>query len=91
MLEIYSETHGRLLFEKINSVFSGSRAEMKKESRTGLFYRKSSKDYVLLWQNREIACYQDVDEFVRAHMQGLTELESRQAELLESQYKSLPQ
>ena len=61
---------------------------MSEQSQTGLFYRKSTKDYVLLWQNREIAVYDSIEAFVDSHQQGLQAMEANQAELLANLYKS---
>jgi len=54
--------------------------------RTGLFQQKSSHDYVVLWQGREICRYKNVEEFIQAHIEGLRALDANQAELLESFY-----
>lgn len=56
--------------------------------KTGLFHRKSSDDYVVLWQDREICRYASMAAFVAAHAEGLESLEANQAELLASFYKS---
>ena len=78
--------HGRLLSEKINCK---PRAMADQPARkTGLFHRKSSDDYVVLWQGREICRYASMEAFVAAHAEGLESLEANQAELLASYYKS---
>ena len=56
--------------------------------KTGLFYRKSSDDYVVLWHGREICHYPSMEAFVIAHAEGLESLEANQAELLASYYRS---
>lgn len=57
--------------------------------RTGVFYRKTKDDYVVLWQGREICCYESIEAFIDAHLEGLEALESIQHELLESYYRTL--
>jgi hypothetical protein len=59
-----------------------------KKAQTGLFHQKSSNDYVVLWQGRQICRYPSVEAFVDAHIDGLEAMESNQVELLESFYKS---
>ncbi|MFT7221051.1 MAG: hypothetical protein ACI8Z1_002672 [Candidatus Azotimanducaceae bacterium] len=56
-------------------------------SKTGLYHRKSSGDYVVLWQGREIAVYASIDEFIDVHLQGLAALEESQNDLLDGLYK----
>jgi hypothetical protein len=78
--------HGRLLSEKINREQECSMADMP-DAKTGLFHRKSTDDYVVLWQGREICRYATMEAFVEAHADGLESLEANQAELLASYYK----
>jgi len=56
-------------------------------SKTGLFHRKSSDDFVVLWQGREMAVYASIDEFIDVHLQGLVALEESQNDLLDGLYK----
>lgn len=64
-------------------------AEKSEKTRTGLFHRKSSGDYVVLWQGKEVCRYGSVGEFIEAHHEGLKALESSQADLLETYYQSI--
>lgn len=57
--------------------------------RSGVFYSKTGKDYVVLWQGREICRYQTMADFVNAHVEGLKALDDSQADLLESYYRSI--
>ena len=57
-------------------------------ARTGLFHRKSTDDYVVLWQGREIATYPTIEAFVDAHIEGMIALDQNQTDLLETLYKS---
>jgi hypothetical protein len=61
---------------------------MSVESRTGVFLEKSSKDYVVIWRNREICRYGSIEAFVESHLEGIRALEADQADLLEQYYKS---
>ncbi len=92
-MRICSKAHGRLVPEKINirrgvAVAVTDASGQKTEPKTGLFYRKSSNDYVVLWQGREICRYTSMEAFVAAHADGIDSLEANQAELLASFYKS---
>lgn len=57
-------------------------------TRTGLFHRKSTDDYVVLWQGRQIGIYPSIEAFVDAHLEGLIALEQNQNDLLETLYRS---
>ena len=59
------------------------------EARTGLFERKTTNDYVVMWKGREICRHASLRDFVNAHAEDLAALEVSQAELLESYYKDL--
>ena len=64
-------------------------ADQAGEKRTGIFQRKSSEDFVVLWRGQEICSYPSIEAFVDAHLEGLKALDSNQAELLESYYRTL--
>ncbi len=57
-------------------------------NRIGLFHRKSTNDYVVLWQGRQIATYPSIEAFVDAHLEGLIALEQNQNDLLETLYRA---
>lgn len=56
---------------------------------TGVFLKKSSGEYLVIWQGREICRYASIEGFVDAHLEGLQALEVAQAQLLESYYRDL--
>lgn len=66
---------------------TGINVTAEAKPRTGLFQQKSSHDYVVLWQGREICRYKNVEDFIQAHIEGLRALDANQAELLESFYQ----
>ncbi|MDA0977358.1 MAG: hypothetical protein O3B72_02270 [Proteobacteria bacterium] len=56
---------------------------------TGVFLKKSSGEYLVIWRGREICRYASIEAFVDAHLEGLQALEDAQAQLLESYYRDL--
>ena len=56
---------------------------------TGVFFSKSGKDYVVLWQGKEVVRYASIEDFVEAHQAGLLALDESQADLLEKYYQSI--
>ena len=58
-------------------------------ARTGIFHRRSTGDYVVLWKGREICRYATIEDFIIEHERGLRAMEENQAELLGSIYRNL--
>lgn len=56
---------------------------------TGLFYRRSSDDFVVLWKGQQIAHYDSIESFIDAHLDGLRALEANQADLLLRLYRDV--
>ena len=63
--------------------------KQKWKPKTGIFLHREDADFVVLWQGREICRYATVEEFIDAHIAGLQALDTSQADLLESYYKTL--
>ena len=64
-------------------------ADKTDRKHTGVFFSKSGKDYVVLWQGKEVVRYASIEDFVEAHQAGLLALDESQADLLEKYYQSI--
>ena len=64
-------------------------ADKSSEPRTGVFFSKAGKDYVVLWQGLEVARYGSIADFIEAHQRGLDALEEDQDNLLAKYYQSI--
>lgn len=62
---------------------------MAQELKTGIFLEKSTGEYIVLWKGQEACRYESMASFIEAHHEGMKALESNQAELLESYYRTL--
>ena len=53
----------------------------------GVFRDDKAGQIVVMWQGREIARYDTMDDFVTSHLEGIDALERNQEELLADAYR----
>ena len=57
------------------------------KKKTGIFQLRPPPAIVVMWKGREICRYASIEEFVDAHLQGITALEAKQDALLLEAYR----
>ena len=62
------------------------------DKKTGIYYVQNPKGVVVMSKGKEIARYQNVEEFVAAHQEGIRCLKTEEERLdknIENEYKSI--